>query len=300
MQNIFPYNKQTGNQNDNSGRKLLVSNETLSAATPSLSGARAPLLTLRDIEKSFLRNTAKPLRILNGVNLDLYQGEVLVLIGPSGSGKSTLLRCMNLLAPFDHGTMTFQGKVWQPNKKGLWPDGRAQRKVLQQLRCQIGMVFQQFNLFPHKTAIENVTLGLKRVRRLSKDEALAIGHRELERVGLGHKTDSYPSQLSGGQKQRVAIARALAMKPDVMLFDEPTSALDPELRGGVLDEMKRLAADGMTMVVVTHEMAFAREVGDRVLFMDHGVIVEEGTARSVIDDPQNERTQSFLKSVLAA
>ena len=275
--------------------------ETLSVvARPPSHKTGSPLLTLRGIEKSFLRNTAKPLHILKGVDLDLHQGEVLVLIGPSGSGKSTLLRCMNLLAPFDRGEMTFQGKVWKPNEKGLWPDGRTDRKMLQQLRGQIGMVFQQFNLFPHKTAIENVTLGLKRVKRLSQNEAQSVAHRELERVGLGHKADAYPSQLSGGQKQRVAIARALAMKPNVMLFDEPTSALDPELRGGVLDEMKRLASEGMTMVVVTHEMAFAREVGDRVVFMDHGVIVEEGAAHDVISNPQNERTQSFLKSVLAA
>ncbi len=260
---------------------------------------RTSLLALKGIEKSYARTAAKPISVLKGIDLALYQGEVLVLIGPSGSGKSTLLRCMNLLSPFDGGEMIFEGESWRPDAKGDWPDGRAARQRLQKLRWRIGMVFQQFNLFPHKTAAENVMLALRRVRKLSSSEARAIAVAELDRVGLKEKADSYPSQLSGGQKQRVAIARALAMKPEVMLFDEPTSALDPELRGGVLDQMKRLASEGMTMVVVTHEMAFAREVGNRVVFMADGVIVEEGPAREVIGDPKHERTRSFLKSVLA-
>lgn len=262
--------------------------------------AHNPVLTLTGIQKSYLKNSGNPLHILKGVNLTLHQKEVLVLIGPSGSGKSTLLRCMNLLSPFDDGEMIFRDERWKPGANGRWPSGRADRQRLQRLRTRVGMVFQQFNLFPHKTAMENVALALKRVKKIGKSEARDAALHELERVGLGNKASSYPSQLSGGQKQRVAIARALAMKPDVMLFDEPTSALDPELRGGVLDQMKRLASEGMTMVVVTHEMAFAREVGDRVIFMDHGVIMEEGPARETISNPKNERTQAFLKSVLAA
>ncbi|CAN7154711.1 amino acid ABC transporter ATP-binding protein [Bosea sp. LjRoot90] len=261
---------------------------------------RRSLLELKGIEKSYARTSAKPIQVLKGIDLSLYQGEVLVLIGPSGSGKSTLLRCMNLLSPFDGGEMVFEGESWRPDGKGEWPDGSDARARLQKLRWRIGMVFQQFNLFPHKTAVENVMLALKRIRKMSSSEARAVAVTELDRVGLKEKADAYPSQLSGGQKQRVAIARALAMKPEVMLFDEPTSALDPELRGGVLDQMKRLAGEGMTMVVVTHEMAFAREVGNRVVFMADGVIVEEGPAREIIGDPKHERTKSFLKSVLAA
>ena len=266
----------------------------------AIQGSGRKVLQLSGIEKSYLRHTTAPLHILKGVDLSLYQGEVLVLIGPSGSGKSTLLRCMNLLAPFDKGEMLFQNEKWQPDENGNWIRGRTDRKRLQKLRGRVGMVFQQFNLFPHKTVLDNVAIALRRVKGMPRAEANEIALGELERVGLKEKAGAYPSQLSGGQKQRVAIARALAMKPDVMLFDEPTSALDPELRGGVLDQMKRLANEGMTMVVVTHEMAFAREVGNRVVFIDHGVIVEEGPAREVITNPRNERTRSFLKSVLAA
>jgi polar amino acid transport system ATP-binding protein len=258
------------------------------------------ILELKGIEKSYGRGTARPVSVLKGIDLTLHQGEVLVLIGPSGSGKSTLLRCMNLLSPFDGGEMTFESESWRPNSQGEWPADRSARQRLQKLRGRIGMVFQSFNLFPHKTAAENIMLALKRVRGMSSGDARAAAIAELEHVGLREKADSYPSQLSGGQKQRVAIARALAMKPEVMLFDEPTSALDPELRGGVLDQMKRLAAEGMTMVVVTHEMAFARDVGTRVVFMADGVIVEQGPAREVIGNPQQDRTQAFLQSVLAA
>jgi polar amino acid transport system ATP-binding protein len=273
---------------------------TTTSAEAPIDPSRPSLLDLRKIEKSYGRGTGHPISVLKGIDLSLYPGEVLVLIGPSGSGKSTLLRCMNLLSPFDGGEMVFQGESWRPDAKGEWPGSGDARRRLQKLRWRIGMVFQQFNLFPHKTAAENVMLALKRVRGISSSEARTLAIAELDRVGLKEKADAYPSQLSGGQKQRVAIARALAMKPEVMLFDEPTSALDPELRGGVLDQMKRLAAEGMTMVVVTHEMAFAREVGHRVVFMADGVIVEEGPAREVIGSPKHERTKAFLKSVLAA
>jgi polar amino acid transport system ATP-binding protein len=266
----------------------------------SSEGAGRRVLQLLGIEKSYLRDTAAPIYVLKGIDLSVSQSEVLVLIGPSGSGKSTLLRCMNLLAPFDKGQMLFQDEKWQPDEKGNWTHRPADRKRLQKLRGRIGMVFQQFNLFPHKTALDNVTIALRRVKGMSRDEAYEVARIELDRVGLKEKAAAYPSQLSGGQKQRVAIARALAMKPDVMLFDEPTSSLDPELRGGVLDQMKRLASEGMTMVVVTHEMAFAREVGDRVIFLDQGLIVEEGPAGALITSPRNERTRSFLKSVLSS
>lgn len=261
----------------------------------------APLLSLRNIRKTFGAGTKKEVTILNDVSLDIPASKVTVLLGPSGSGKSTLLRCMNMIAPFDQGSMTFMGQTWLPE------DGRASNplrkwrheKRLVELRSHIGMVFQQFNLYPTKTALQNVALALRLVKGLSKDEAEALALEELARVGLDAKAHSYPSQLSGGQKQRVAIARALAMKPALMLFDEATSALDPELRGGVLEEMKKLAGEGMTMVVVTHEISFAREVGDRVVFMDHGQIVEQGEAKSVIDRPQNQRTQAFLGSIFS-
>jgi polar amino acid transport system ATP-binding protein len=271
--------------------------------TPPLSTAStaAPLLSLRNIHKTFGAGTKKEVTVLNDVSLDIPASKVTVLLGPSGSGKSTLLRCMNMIAPFDRGSMTFMGQPWLPE------DGRRHNPLMQwryerrlvELRSRIGMVFQQFNLYPTKTALQNVALALRLVKGLRKDEAEALALKELARVGLEAKASSYPSQLSGGQKQRVAIARALAMKPALMLFDEATSALDPELRGGVLEEMKKLAREGMTMVVVTHEISFAREVGDHVVFMDHGQIVEEGDAKSVIDRPQNERTQAFLGSIFA-
>jgi polar amino acid transport system ATP-binding protein len=259
-----------------------------------------PILSLRDINKWFNRGQSKEVHILKGVSIDLARAEVLVLLGPSGSGKSTLLRCMNLIAPPDSGTLHFAGKEWandHPSRFNL-PAQFARERKITELRSQIGMVFQQFNLFPHKTVLQNVMTGLLKVKHLGKAEARGLAMHELERVGLQQKADSRPSELSGGQKQRVAIARALAMKPQIMLFDEPTSALDPELREGVLEAMKQLAADGMTMVVVTHEMAFAREVGDRAIFMDQGVIVEQGDARKLVTQPDNPRTNAFLGSIL--
>lgn len=267
---------------------------------PSPAAHPETLLSLRGVHKRFHQGTKREVTILNGVSLDVPRGKVTVLLGPSGSGKSTLLRCTNLIAPFDEGEMTFMGDTWQAEPKGAGLFSRWQReKRLVRLRSQIGMVFQQFNLYPTKTALDNVVLALRLVKKISRAEAEKIALQELERVGLGAKAQSYPSQLSGGQKQRVAIARALAMKPALMLFDEATSALDPELRGGILEEMKKLAAEGMTMIVVTHEISFAREVGDRVVFMDHGQIVEEGTAEAVIDNPQNPRTQTFLNSIFS-
>jgi len=260
-----------------------------------------PLLSLRNIHKRFNAGTRKEVTILKDVSLDIPASEVTVLLGPSGSGKSTLLRCMNMIAPFDQGSMTFMGQTWLPehgreaNPLKRW----KHEERLVKLRSQIGMVFQQFNLYPTKTALQNVALGPRLVKGLPKAEAEELARGELARVGLEAKAHSYPSQLSGGQKQRVAIARALAMKPALMLFDEATSALDPELRGGVLAEMKKLAVEGMTMVVVTHEISFAREVGHHVVFMDHGQIVEQGDAKTVIDSPQNSRTQAFLGSILS-
>lgn len=270
-------------------------------ASSATEPAGAPILSLRHIHKRFNRNTAKELHILRDVSVQIPQGEVVVLLGPSGSGKSTLLRCMNLIAPFEEGEMTFLGQEWKPEElNALNPMTRwSFEKRLVGLRSQIGMVFQQFNLYPHMTAARNVMLGLTRVKGMDKAAARQIALQELAHVGLSDKADSYPSQLSGGQKQRVAIARSLAMKPKLMLFDEATSALDPELRGGILDLMKKLASEGMTMVVVTHEIAFAREVGDRVIFMDQGQIVEEGPAAELIDRPRNARTQKFLSSVFA-
>ncbi len=266
------------------------------------------ILSLRGIHKSFVRegrgskDSAARLHVLKGVSLDLHRREVLVLIGRSGSGKSTLLRCMNLLEPFDEGSMRFLDETWEPPaaSKGGIMDGLRRKERMRMLRARIGMVFQQFNLFPHKTVVSNVMTGLVRVKKMGSREARDRALEELARVGLEDKAESYPNQLSGGQKQRVAIARALAMQPQIMLFDEPTSALDPELREGVLNEMKKLATQGMTMVVVTHEMAFAREVGDRVMFMDDGTIVETGPARSFINNPQDDRTRLFLRSILAA
>lgn len=260
---------------------------------------QALILSMNHIQKRFHRHTAREVHILRDVSVEIPHSAVVVLIGPSGSGKSTLLRCMNLISPFDEGQMRFMGEEWTPqDAHSINPLTRwRHEKRLVELRSQIGMVFQQFNLYPHMTAVENVMLALVRVKKMTKADARDIAMGELTRVGLLEKATHYPSQLSGGQKQRVAIARALAMKPKLMLFDEATSALDPELRGGVLEEMKKLASAGMTMVVVTHEMAFAREVGDRVIFMDHGQIIEQGTAADVIDNPRNARTQKFLGSI---
>jgi polar amino acid transport system ATP-binding protein len=263
-------------------------------------GQGSTILRLEGVNKWYHRGTLRHAHVLKDINLEVKRGEVLVVIGPSGSGKSTLLRCINFVSPPETGTVVFLGRKWtKDNVPKIHPVERIKyERELNLLRTRIGMVFQHFNLFPHMTALQNVTLGLTRVLNVPGKQARERAMAELERVGLGGKAKSYPSQLSGGQKQRVAIARALAMKPQLMLFDEVTSALDPELIGGILEEVKKLAVQGMTMIVVTHEMGFAREVGDRLIFMDDGVIVEEGAARDVIAKPQNERTQAFLRAIL--
>ncbi|MGI9568710.1 MAG: amino acid ABC transporter ATP-binding protein [Desulfobulbia bacterium] len=226
-------------------------------------------------------------RAVDGVSTTVDKGEVVVVIGPSGSGKSTFIRCVNALEMFDEGHVYIDGV-----------DIADRKTNINKIRAEVGMVFQQFNLFPHKTVLENLTLAQMRVRRRSRKEADEKSRMLLKKVGIGEKESEYPSRLSGGQQQRVAIARALAMDPKVMLFDEPTSALDPEMVGEVLDVMKTLAREGMTMMVVTHEMGFAREVADRVLFMDEGKMVEEGTPEHFFTAPREERTKLFLKQVL--
>ncbi len=223
------------------------------------------------------------LEVLKGIDLDVAPGEVVVIIGPSGSGKSTFLRCMNYLEVANSGTITINGKIVESKESSL-----------NKLRQEIGMVFQQFNLFPHRTVMENIIEAPVLLKKKTKDQAKKQGMELLKKVGLVEKADEYPNRLSGGQKQRVAIARALAMEPKIMLFDEPTSALDPELVGEVLTVMKQLAKEGMTMVVVTHEMGFAKEVADRVIFMDGGYIVEEGSPEAIFENPQHERTKEFL------
>jgi ABC-type polar amino acid transport system ATPase subunit len=228
-----------------------------------------------------------PLHVLRGIGLDVSKGEVLVIIGPSGSGKSTLLRCINLLVEPDEGKIFIDGvHVNRPDIRPEW------------VRQQVGMVFQSYNLFTHLTALENVMLGPVRVRGIAKDAAEAKARQHLDRVGLAAKADSYPAELSGGQQQRVAIARALAMDPKAMLFDEPTSALDPEYIREVLDVMAALAHDGMTMIVVTHEMGFASSVAHRILFMDAGTIVEEGAPAEIFENPKHERTRAFVGKIL--
>jgi polar amino acid transport system ATP-binding protein len=244
------------------------------------------MLALDGVQKSF-----GELHVLRGIDLDLSKGEVVCVLGPSGSGKSTLLRCINMLEPPDAGRILLEGMEITAGK-GRNPYG------VDYVRRRVGMVFQQFNLFPHKSAIENVSLAQRRVLGRGEGEARTKAAALLKRVGLADKLDEYPDRLSGGQQQRVAIARALAMDPHVMLFDEVTSALDPELIKEVLDVMRELADEGMTMIVVTHEMGFARDVGDRVVFMDGGVVVEEGPAKQVIDEPKEERTKRFLGLVL--
>jgi polar amino acid transport system ATP-binding protein len=241
------------------------------------------VIRLEKIHKKFGR-----LEVLKEVDLNVEKGEVVVIIGPSGAGKSTLLRCINLLERPTSGRVIFEGIDITRM------DGRAVDKV----RERIGMVFQHINLFNHLTAIDNVTLAPMKVKGLSKSEAEHIARSLLERMGLGDKLYSYPSQLSGGQRQRVAIARALAMQPDIMLFDEPTSALDPEMIKEVLDVMKALVNDGMTMVIVTHEMGFAKEVASRIIFMDDGCIIEEGTPKEIFSNPKEERTAMFLSKIL--
>lgn len=228
------------------------------------------------------------LHVLKGINLHVEPGEVICLIGPSGSGKSTFLRCLNLLEKPSEGQIFIENIEVTDHS----------RIDVNEVRAEVGMVFQKFNLFPHKTALENITLAPIAVRGLSQEEAVSRAYQLLDRVGLRHKADVYPEQLSGGQQQRIAIARALAMRPKVMLFDEPTSALDPEMIQEVLDVMKDLAQEGMTMLVVTHEMGFAREVAHRVLFMDDGEIIEEGTPEQLFSNPKNERTKQFLSKIL--
>ena len=226
-------------------------------------------------------------RVLDDVSLEVGKGEVVCIIGPSGSGKSTLLRCINGLEHYDEGAIAIDGAPVQ-----------REHKSIHALRSEVGMVFQRFNLFPHRTALENVAEAPIHVKKTKRDRAVARAEELLDQVGLSDKAGAYPAQLSGGQQQRVAIARALAMDPKLMLFDEPTSALDPELVGEVLGVMKKLAGEGMTMLVVTHEMGFAREVADQLVFMDNGVIVESGSPRDVLTNPQHERTKAFLSKLL--
>ncbi|WP_435104940.1 amino acid ABC transporter ATP-binding protein [Arhodomonas sp. AD133] len=245
----------------------------------------APIVEMDGLNKYF-----GSLHVLQNIDLTVTPGEVVVIIGASGSGKSTLIRCVNGLEEFQSGQLVVDGNE-------LLPKGKS-RHALHTIRKEVGMVFQQFNLFPHRRVLENVTLAPRKVRGLSEDKARETAERLLDRVGIGDQAGKFPSQLSGGQQQRVAIARALAMEPRLMLFDEPTSALDPEMIGEVLDVMRELAREGMTMLVVTHEMGFAREVADRVIYIHGGQIVEQGDPKSVFDNPQSERTQSFLSRVL--
>ena len=251
-----------------------------------------PLVAIRSVSKNFGEFQA-----LKQVSLDVWSGEVLCLIGASGSGKTTLLRCINQLTSVDSGGIWLDGELLGQREES----GRLHRLTPQEIarqRLKTGMVFQRFNLFPHKTALENITEGPVQVQGRKREDARAEAMELLRRVGLAAKADAYPAQLSGGQQQRVAIARALAMKPMLMLFDEPTSALDPELVGEVLSVMKELARSGMTMMVVTHELGFAREVADKVVYMDHGAIVESGPAADVLGAPREARTQSFLAAVI--
>ncbi|MFC4905946.1 amino acid ABC transporter ATP-binding protein [Actinomadura gamaensis] len=263
-------------------------------AAPTDAGVEPPEYMVRaeDVHKSFGR-----LEVLKGIDLAVRPGEVMCVIGPSGSGKSTFLRCINHLEKINGGRLWVNGHLVGYRQKGARLYEMREREVAAQRR-DIGMVFQRFNLFPHMTALGNVMEAPVQVKGLPKSECREQALALLERVGLADKTDVYPGQLSGGQQQRVAIARALAMEPALMLFDEPTSALDPELVGEVLEVMKQLALDGMTMIVVTHEIGFAREVGDSLVFMDGGVVVEKGRPRDIIENPQHPRTQDFLSKVL--
>jgi polar amino acid transport system ATP-binding protein len=251
-----------------------------------------PMVEARDVRKSYGR-----LEVLKGIDLTVHPGEVLCLIGPSGSGKSTFLRCINHLEKVDGGELSVDGELVGYRRIGDRLHELRDREVCSK-RAEIGMVFQRFNLFPHMSVLDNVISGPVRVKREPSAPARQLAGELLERVGLADKMTVYPNQLSGGQQQRVAIARALAMAPKLMLFDEPTSALDPELVGDVLDVMRGLAADGMTMIVVTHEMGFAREVGDAVVFMDDGLVVESGDPKVVLTSPRHERTKTFLSKVL--
>jgi len=248
----------------------------------TMTNGSAPAIEVRELHKYFGDN-----EVLKGIDFHVDAGQVVCVIGPSGSGKSTLLRCVNRLEEPTSGTILVEGV-----------DICDEEADLNKVRSRIGMVFQSFNLFPHMTVMQNLCIAQQRVKGRNKREAVEVARKNLDKVGLAGKESAYPAHLSGGQQQRVAIARALSMDPDMMLFDEPTSALDPELVGDVLDVMRQLAKEGMTMMVVTHEMGFAREVGDNLVFMDGGVIVEEGDPRTVLADPQHERTQLFLSKVL--
>lgn len=255
---------------------------------------RDNLIEVKDLKKYYHGNAIKA---LDGVSTEIHSGDVCVVIGPSGSGKSTFLRSLNLLEEPTGGSIIFEG-IDITKKKYKDENGKTVRLDIDKLRQKMGMVFQHFNLFPHMTILDNMTLAPMKVKGMSKEEAEKKALELLDRVGLKDRANAYPIQLSGGQKQRVAIVRALAMEPNVMLFDEPTSALDPEMVGEVLDVMKKLAKDGMTMVVVTHEMGFAREVGNRVLFMADGMLIEEGTPEDIFEHPKSARLQDFLSKVL--
>nr|WP_301011551.1 amino acid ABC transporter ATP-binding protein [Halomonas sp.] len=250
-----------------------------------MNNATQPIVRMQKLNKHF-----GSLHVLNNIDLEIVPGEVVVVIGASGSGKSTLIRCINGLEEFQSGSLDVDGNELLPNGKS--------GKALQTIRTEVGMVFQQFNLFPHLSVIDNITLAPMKVRGWNRKDSEDIAQRLLTRVGISDQAYKYPSQLSGGQQQRVALARALAMEPRLMLFDEPTSALDPEMIGEVLDAMRELAKEGMTMVIVTHEMGFAREVADRVIFIHKGEITEQGHPEQLFDAPQHERTRSFLARVL--
>ncbi len=250
------------------------------------------MITVENVSKSF-----GTLEVLKNINLEVQQGEVLCIIGPSGSGKSTLLRCLNHLEVITSGKIIIENKLLAEKAEGK-DNFKISHKTISEICTELGMVFQRFNLFPHMTVLQNIIEAPVQVKKVGKAEAVRYGMELLKMVGLEDKKDEYPARLSGGQQQRVAIARALAMKPKIMLFDEPTSALDPELVGEVLEVMKKLAKDGMTMIVVTHEMGFAREVGSRVIFMDKGEISEEGLPEEIFSNPKNERTRAFLQKVL--
>jgi glutamate transport system ATP-binding protein len=255
---------------------------TIEAATTQPADASRPLVALAGVRKSFGDNV-----VLDGIDLEIERGSAVVVAGPSGSGKSTMLRCINGLEPIDSGEITFDGRPV-----------RSEGREIYGIRAQIGMVFQQFNLFPHMNVVENITLGPLEVAKVTKGEGRERALRLLERVGIPDKADDYPADLSGGQQQRVAIARALAVEPKLMLFDEPTSALDPEMIREVLDVMRDLARDGMTMIVVTHEMGFAREVCDRIVFIDDGAIVEEGTPDEFFKHTKSERAKEFVDKII--
>jgi len=250
-----------------------------------MTSTQTPIVRMQKLHKHF-----GSLHVLKDIDLEIVPGEVVVVIGASGSGKSTLIRCINGLEEFQSGSLDVDGNTLLPNGKSS--------QALQTIRTEVGMVFQQFNLFPHLSVLDNVTLAPMKVRGWSRQDAEETAKRLLDRVGIADQANKYPSQLSGGQQQRVALARALAMEPRLMLFDEPTSALDPEMIGEVLDAMRELAKEGMTMVIVTHEMGFAREVADRIIFIHKGEIAEQGTPEQLFDSPQHERTLSFLARVL--